>query len=75
MKLYKNLSRDSVVVRYEIAKDSMTIRFADCSVYRYSNQSAGPENISQMKTLALAGKGLGTFIKANLKERFSRKIR
>ena len=75
MVLYKNLSGDSKVVRYQIAKDSMTIRFADCSVYRYTNQSADPATIGKMKTLALAGKGLGTFISENLKDRFSRKIR
>jgi len=72
---YKNLSGDSKVVKYEIAKDSMKIRFADCSVYIYTNQSADPRNISKMKTLAVAGKGLGTFIDANVKDRFARKIR
>ena len=72
---YKNLSGDSKVVRYQIAKDSMTIRFADCSVYIYTNQSTDPGTISKMKTLALAGKGLGTFISANVKDRFARKIR
>ena len=74
-KRYKNLSGDSKVVRYEIAKDAVTIRFANSSVYRYTNQSADPANISKMKSLAIAGKGLGTFIDANLKDRFSRKIR
>lgn len=72
---YKNLSGDSKVSKFEIKKDALTIRFADHTVYRYTNQTAGPENISKMKTLALAGKGLGTFITANLKDRFLRKIR
>lgn len=72
---YKNLSGASKVARYEIAKDSVTVRFADSSVYIYTNQSADPVNISKMKTLAVAGKGLGTFIDANLKDRFMRKIR
>lgn len=72
---YKNLSGDSKVARYEIRQDAVTIRFTDHTVYRYTNQSADPENISKMKTLALAGKGLGTFISANLKDRFLRKIR
>jgi hypothetical protein len=75
MTLYKNLSGDSKVVRYQIAKDALTIRFADCSVYIYTNQSAAPGNISKMKTLAVAGKGLGTFIETNLKERYARKIK
>ena len=72
---YKNLGGKSKVLRYEIAKDGMTIKFVDSSVYRYTNQSADPENIAKMKELALAGKGLGTFIDANLKDRFLRKIR
>jgi hypothetical protein len=72
---YKNVSGKSIVARYEIAKDGMTIRFTDHSVLRYTNQSAEPANISKMKTLALAGKGLGTFIEANLKERHLCKVR
>lgn len=72
---YKNLSGASKVARYEIQKDMVTIRFTDSSVYNYSNQSAGTANIDKMKTLAVAGKGLGTFIDANLKDLFMRKIR
>ena len=75
MKKYKNLSGKSNVALYEVAKDSITIRFTTCSVYIYTNQSAGSSNISQMKSLALAGKGLSTFIDTNVKERFARKIR
>ena len=72
---YKNLDGKSAVTSYVIEKDAMTIRFTDHRVFIYTNQSAGPANISKMKTLAIAGKGLGTFITANLKERFARKIR
>lgn len=72
---YKNLSGDSKVVKFEVQKDAMTVRFADHSVYRYTNQSAGPANISKMKTLGMAGKGLGTFINANVKDRFQRKVK
>lgn len=74
-KRYKNLSGNSKVARYEIAKDAMTIRFTDSSVYRYTNQTADPVNIGKMKQLAIAGKGLGTFIDANVKDRFLRKVR
>ena len=71
---YKNLSGDSKIARYHIAKDALTIRYTDNSVYLYTNQSTCPETISKMKTLALAGKGLGTFIHAGIKDRYSRKI-
>jgi hypothetical protein len=72
---YKNVGGKSTVVRFELEKDAVNLRFTNASAYRYTNQSAGPENISKMKTLALAGKGLGTFVEANLKDRFERKIR
>ena len=72
---YKNLGGASKVLRYEIRKDVVTIEFKNNSVYNYSNQSAGEENIAKMKTLATAGKGLSTFIEASLKDRFMRKIR
>lgn len=75
MTQYKNLGGKSTVARYEILKDSMTIRFTDHTVYIYTNQTADPVNIAKMKELAIAGKGLGTFIDANLKDRFLRKIR
>lgn len=75
VKRYKNLSGKSTVARYEILKDSMLIEFKNGSAYRYTNQSAAPENIAKMKELAHAGKGLGTFIDANLKDRFLRKVR
>ena len=72
---YKNLSGKSMIAKYEIEKDAINITFTNSTAYRYTNQSAGPENISKMKSLALAGKGLDTFIGANVKERFERKIR
>ena len=75
MKRYKNLGGKSEVAAYEIAKDSVKVGFTTHSVYIYSNQSAGSGNIRQMKSLALAGKGLGTFINANVKKGFARKIR
>ncbi len=72
---YQNLSGKSTVATYKIEKDSVTIVFTSHEKYIYSNQSAGPLNIKKMKDLAIAGKGLGTFIEANLKESFARKIR
>jgi hypothetical protein len=75
MKRYQNLSGKSAVTMYELAKDVVTVRYANQEVYRYSNQSAGRENISKMKVLAQAGKGLETFINANVKEKFARKVR
>lgn len=75
MTKYKNLGGKSTVAMYDIAKDAVTVRFTTHAVYLYSNQSAGPENVSKMKALAVAGKGLGTFIDSAVKDKFARKIR
>lgn len=75
MVAYKNVDGKSKVARYHMAKDAMTIRFVDHSEYIYTNQSVGPETIAKMKKLALSGKGLGTFIETNVKDRYSRKVR
>ena len=72
---YQNLSGKSTVVSYKILKDSVTVVFTSHRKYIYSNQSAGRLNVKQMKDLAIAGKGLGTFIDTNLKEGYARKIR
>lgn len=72
---YKNAGGKSTVAQFELEKDAVNVRFTDRSSYRYTNQSAGPENIAKMKTLALAGKGLGTFIKETVKDGYCRKIR
>ncbi len=74
-KRYKNLSGDSKVTRYELRKDGVIVEFKNSTSYRYTNQSADPASINKMKTLATAGKGLGTFIDAHLKDRFLCKVR
>ncbi len=72
---YKNAGGKSVVRRYELAKDGITVVFADHSVYRWTNQSADRAHIAKMKELAVAGKGLGTYIETHVKDRFLKKIR
>jgi hypothetical protein len=72
---YKNAGGKSKVQRFHLAKDAVTVINNDGTSYIYTNQSAGPEKISKMKTLALAGKGLDSFIESDLKDKFGRKIR
>lgn len=72
---YKNVGGSSDVLRYELEKDAVNLVFKNGSAYRYTNQSCSPENIAKMKTLALAGKGLGTFVKNTVKDQYCRKVR
>jgi len=75
MERYKNLGGDSGVVAYEIADDSIKVEFSDGSLYLYNYQSAGSDNIEQMKGLAIAGKGLNSFINRNVRKKYASKLR
>lgn len=69
MMIYKNISGDSPIVKYEIDDESITVLFRKTSglgtFYKYTNASAGPSNISEMKEFAEAGRGLAAFISQN----------
>lgn len=63
MQRYANLAGNSGVVAYAIGERSIRVRFAHSSrVYEYSHASAGREHVEAMKRLALAGRGLSTYV-------------
>jgi hypothetical protein len=70
---YRNLSGTSGAVAYEIADDAITVQFADGGIYVYSYASAGRHNVEQMKTLALAGRGLCSFISRHVAHAYASK--
>ena len=68
MEAYKNLGGDSAVTGYEIGADYITVWFKTShNGYRYSNAKTGSGNVQHMKSLAVAGSGLNTFINQNKK--------
>lgn len=73
MERYLNLGGDSNVIGYEIGGDFIRVRFGDGSTYLYTNQSAGAENIATMKTLAVAGQGLNSFINRVVRKLYASK--
>ena len=74
MQQYKNLRGDSGVSRYSIGSDHIIIEFDAGAVYLYNYASAGKANIERMKALAVAGKGLSTFISQHVKDRYAEKL-
>jgi len=74
MEAYKNLNGNSGIESYEIGSDEITIRLTDGEIYVYTNQSAGNDNIEQMKKLALAGSGLHTFMNDEVKYLYRSKL-
>ena len=69
MESYKNLNGDSGVVGFEKGSDYIRVKFKDNSVYLYTYTSAGASNIEEMKRLAVAGRGLNSYI-----NRYARKL-
>lgn len=74
MERYKNRSRESGVVAYEIGRGSIIVQFVGGDKYLYNNKSAGANNIEQMQRLANDGAGLSTFISQNVHHKFSKKL-
>lgn len=75
MERYLNRGGNSGVSAYEIGDDSVTVRFLDGWCYLYTFSSAGERNIEKMKSLAVAGKGLNSYINRNVRKLYERKFR
>lgn len=73
MEHYKNINGDSGVDAYEYGSDYIRVRFSTGVVYLYTYQSAGVENIEQMKTLAKGGAGLNAFINQVVRKLYAKK--
>jgi len=75
MERYRNLGGDSGVASYELGHDSITVQFTTGATYLYNYQSAGRQHIEQMKSLAIAGHGLNSYIKKYVNRGYASKLR
>jgi hypothetical protein len=73
MRRYQDLGKGSGVEAYCIGDDSISVRFVDGSTYEYTHASTGREQVEQMKVLALAGRGLSTFISREVRGNYASK--
>jgi len=69
---YKNLSGDSGVVAYEIRRDSIRVQFGD-HIYTYDAATVGRDALQKMKALAVAGRGLSSFISTEVRDSYTSK--
>ena len=60
MERYRN--RDSGVKAYQIGLDYILVKFNSFKIYKYSYVKAGVHKVEKMKTLALRGRGLNSYI-------------
>ena len=66
MTSYKNISGASGITHYEIDEDYVAVKFTgERSVYYYTHSRISKYHIEKMKTLAISGKGLATYINQN----------
>ncbi len=75
MQIYKNSGGDSGVCNYEIGTDYIKVQFSDGATYLYTNDSAGIQNISEMKRLANFGSGLNSFINKHVRKKYESQLR
>lgn len=74
MRIYANLDGRSSIEGYDEAYDSITVYFTDGSAYEYTYDSAGVDNVEEMKELAHSGEGLNSFIMRNVRNGYSRRV-
>jgi len=72
---YKNFGGDSGIHAYELSEDCITIMFNDDSVYLYTYESTGKDNIEHMKALAVTGVGLNSFISRIIKKKYDSRLK
>jgi hypothetical protein len=74
MQPYKNTSGLSSIEAFDIGAGSITVKFRGGARYLYDEDSAGAANIARMQHLALAGRGLSTFISQVVRSGYARKF-
>ncbi|MCC4622526.1 hypothetical protein LL965_21645 [Xanthomonas cassavae CFBP 4642] len=74
MQRYGRRDGDSGVVAYALADAAIAVRFRSGQTYVYTADSAGAEVVATMQRLAVAGRGLSTYISQTVREAYAGKI-
>ena len=74
MECYQNLSGNSGVTFYDIGKDCIVLTFKTGGTYVYDYTAPGKAHVEAMKQLAIAGKGLSTYINRHVRENYARQL-
>ena len=70
MKLYPKSGNSSAITGYDEYSDRIYVRYRGGKVYGYSYESAGVNQVEEMKRLAEMGEGLARYITNNVKNDF-----
>lgn len=70
---YKDVDGDSNVESYEIGPDYIAVKFYGTQkIYVYSYRIAGRNHVEAMKSLAVSGNGLNSYINRNCRNLFDK---
>ena len=72
---YRNLNGDSGVTHFEIGSNFIRVQFHDPAIYVYDYHRPGQHHVEHMKMLAVAGRGLSTYISQHVRNNYARKER
>ncbi|MCW3464831.1 hypothetical protein [Chitinophaga nivalis] len=75
MQIYQNLDGASAVTSFLIGPDSITVEFNGDAAYLYDYDQPGSGAVEQMKTLALSGRGLNSYINKHVGKNYAAKLR
>lgn len=71
MKRYRNLEGHSGVLAYDIRDTAIAVKFVGGDVYDYTYARPGRAHVEEMKRLALAGRGLSTYISQHVRDDYA----
>lgn len=71
---YRNINGNSGVYAYANSTDSITVQFNDGSAYLYTYAVPGRSDVERMKSLAVNGSGLNSYISTSVKKRYQSKL-
>lgn len=72
---YANRSGDSGVEAFAVLPDALLVEFRGGALYRYGRRRPGPAKLGRMKALALAGRGLSTYISQHVGTDYEARLR
>lgn len=71
---YRNRSGTSGVAEFALFDDGIAVRFQDGHTYLYGPGKPGRHHVGKMKSLAMAGRGLATYINRYVQDKYEAKL-
>lgn len=71
---YRNRNGHSGVASYALLDDGILVHFVDGATYRYGLERPGRHHVGRMKSLAMGGRGLATYINRYVREKYEERL-